>query len=409
MNNNENPNITPQPLTPEQPNNDVVQPKVDEPINFTEEEQKFENTLVQEPITEPVAVAPQALTPEQPAPVAVPSEPSQIEEIKEVEPVTISAVPEPAPVAQEPVPAPVPQQEPAPVAQPEPQMAAPASEMPTEEKKKGNGKLIAIILVVVLLAVGGWFVVTQTDLLGKKEDKKEDKTEETVVEDPNVAKYEGIYKNADTIIYLHKNGGNQIAFTVDGGGFFQGNATVNGESATQSGSFSDKAKFKFNLTDGGLNLEIIDKQEDEIYLVEEGLYERVANYNKDELYKYAIGDPTYLTSKYSGYFKSGDIEMQLYQTSETEVQVHLVFKKNQDLPVFDETFEIAGDNRLVAKSFFDENEIQYELDFGDKEFTLKCNKEVFGYDEEDAKLELTYKFDREITQDEIIKENLKNY
>ena len=291
MNNEENTNIVPD------QQNDVVQPKVDEPINFTEEEEKFENTLTlaNEPITEPVTNAPaEPLTPIEEAPVQGETLMPSIEQEVSTEPALVIEKNE---VSTEPVQTQVQQEEPQ-VVQP-----VPTETTPEETTKKGNSKLIIIVIVILLLAVGGWFVFTQTDLFGKKDEKKEEepKKEETVVEDPNIAKYEGIYKNDDTLVYIHKNSGNTITFTIDGPGLFQGDATVDKETATQKNSFSDKAKFKFNIADGGINIEIIDKEENEIYLIEEGFYGRVADYNKDEIYKYAVGDPTYLTSNYSGY------------------------------------------------------------------------------------------------------------
>ena len=278
--------------------------------------------------------------------------------------------------------------------------------------KKGNNKMIIIVVVVLLLVAACAYVYFCTDLI-KGEKKEEEKIEEKQDDDSGkiasglVEKFEGIYSAENDKLYIHKVNDKTIKYVL--GGNFQGTAEVDGDkTAIEKDSFGD-GHFEFVLADDGIEVEYISQDEDTSVAVDTGLYTRVADYSKDNVYKEAVGDPQYLTnSNYSGLYKSDDVEMYVIQTSENKVIVTLG-NNNFELVSFNEVFEIESENKLVAKSFFDENEIAYEIQFADKSFTLTCNENVFGFDEEDKQLELTYSYAEELTKDKILNEFYSNY
>lgn len=289
----------------------------------------------------------------------------------------------------------------APVAQEVNEVAAQNSNSP----KKGMGKLIAILGVVAILVGAILFVVFGTDLLkGKKEDKKEEQKQE---EKNELSKFYGIYESENSKLFIKSYSETEIWYTLAGDGLFQGEAKVEKNVATEVSHFDSKNHFELELKDdGNVEVKYVTEDPDSSAAIDTGTYKRVADYNKENLYKYAVGDPQYLKSNYSGIYKSGEVEMVLYQISETEVKASLYYKnkKDYDLPSFDETLVIESENTLVAKDFFDENANAYTLTFNGKEFSLTCNSEVFGFNEEDKKLELTYEYEKEITEEEILKE-----
>lgn len=275
-----------------------------------------------------------------------------------------------------------------------------------KEKKKGNKTLIICIAIIglALLITGLVMLFTNKSSDSSSNKESENKKEESSVE--MAQKFEGIYKADVSKLYIHKINNTEFSYTLDGNGFFQGVAKVTNDTAIEK-NHSD-AYFEFKLADNGVEV-IYHADENTELAADTGLFTRVADYNKDNIYKEAVGDPIYLTSKYSGIFKNGEIELYAFQINEKEVSVNLIKGLSDSAIIFNEKFEIVEENKLIAKSFFDENENSYEITFNGDEFSLKCNENVFGFHEENKQLELTYKFERALTQDDIMNEFLSNY
>lgn len=261
-----------------------------------------------------------------------------------------------------------------------------------ETTKKKNSLSIIVILLGLVLIGTGLFLFFGTDIFksDKKKDNKKVQTETSVAD-----KFVGIYKAENDKMFIHKTKANEFYYVI--GDSFEGTAIVDGETAKEVELFNEGRYFEFKLVDGGIEI-TYHADEDVLISVDTGKYTKVAEYTKENVYKEAVGDPSLLNSKYSGLFKSGNIELYLYQMDDKKVQV----STHSDEYRFQETFEIESDNKLVAKSFFDENETAFEIVFNDKEFTLTANENVFGFDEDDKEFELTYSFEKALTENDII-------
>ena len=269
-----------------------------------------------------------------------------------------------------------------------------------DKPKKGKFGLILVIIIVLLIIGAGFYVVLGTDLLRKKAQTTTEK-----VPTPVVKKFEGIYKNNDDKLYIHNVDDNTIYYNLSGN--FNGQAKIDGNIATQIKGITSEEYFEFKLIDS--NIEVIYHASDDTEIAAEtGTYTRISDYSKENIYKEAVGDSSFLNSKYSGLYTSGDVKIYMIQVSENKVLAKL--SNESDLNVFfDEVFEISGDNSLVAKSFFDENENAFEITFADKSFSLTANDEVFGFDEDKKQLELTYTYNKAITLEEILTEFYSDY
>lgn len=268
-------------------------------------------------------------------------------------------------------------------------------------KKNHSLSIIIILLGIVLIGVG-LFLFFGTDLFKseKKDEKKPDQTVNTV----NVDKFVGIYAAENNKLYIKKSNDKAIAYVL--GDSFFGTAIVTGDTAKETNTFSNGEYFEFKVVDGGINVSYVTDEEDASVVVDTGLYKKVADYSKDNVYKEAVGDSSLLNSKYSGIYKKGTITLYVYQMNETQVKVETTMNSEQHLS---EVFDITSDNKLVAKDFFEEDENAFEITFGDKEFNLVVNENVFGFDEDDKEFAGTYTFDSNITQDIIMDEFYKYY
>lgn len=275
----------------------------------------------------------------------------------------------------------------------------------TENEPKKNNKTLIIIIIAVLAIIGVVaFLFFGTDIFKSKENNnKESDDPPTPVATDETSKFEGIYQNVNDKIYIHKL--NDTEFTYMIGGNFQGTAKAKDGVAKEDNKFGTDEYFEFKLIDDGIELSYHADENTEV-AAETGLYKKVAEYSKDNIYKEAVGDPSYLTSKYSGIYSNGEIQFYVYQKNDKEVQVSI---SESNSKFFSELFEIESDNHLVAKSFFHEDEIAYEITFNDKSFDLKVNSDIFGVDEDDKELELTYSYEKEITQEEILDEFYSYY
>jgi archaellin len=272
--------------------------------------------------------------------------------------------------------------------------------------KKGGNKLVPIIVGLVLVAAifAGLFFCT--DIFKGKKSNEGGEEAENKKDDSPAGKFEGIYTAENNNMYIHKKTDTEIYYTI--GGNFQGTAKVEGDIAKEANGFGATTNFEFKLVDDGIEL-IYSAGENESVATDVGKYKKVADYSKDNVYKYAVGDKKYLSEKYSGVYKNGDATFYVIQKNEKDVMVILDADFEADLPLFNEKFEVASDNKLIAKSFFNENETSYEITFNGKEFTLKANKDVFGVSADASKLEKTYTFSKALTQEEVLNEFYSYY
>lgn len=272
--------------------------------------------------------------------------------------------------------------------------------MQPSENKKGN-KLIPIIVILIGLVLIFTSLFFFTDIFKSNEKGNNEKNIEDKQDESLISKYEGIYTTEKDNMYIHKKSDNEFYYTI--GGNFQGVAKIEGDSAKEKDSVNDNY-FEFKIVDDGIEVTYHADEDTEV-AVDTGLYKKVADYSKENVYKYAVGDPSYLKTRYNGIFKNGNIELYIYQISENEIMVQT--NDNPDGVYLYKTFEktkdkITGDEYFAAKSFFDEDKIAFSLVFYDRSVELFVHDDVPDYDENDKKLELNYKFEKEITQEEII-------
>lgn len=280
-------------------------------------------------------------------------------------------------------------------------------EMNNNEEEKKKSLLVPIIFVIALSLIGiGVFL-----LLNNKNDSKTNNDENHETPQPtteNVEQFEGIYANGEDKMYIRKESDTEFHYMI--GGNFEGSAIVSGDSAREKPKFNENEYFEFKLVSGGIEL-VYNAPENYEVAVATGVYKKVADYSKDNVYQEAVGDPQYLETGYNGVYKTDEISLYVFQINENEV---LVKASNDTDAMFDEKFtkevnEINGEISYVAKSFFDEEKTASILNIFDNSIEIIVKDDVLDYDADDKKLENNYKFDRKITKEEIIKEFYQNY
>ena len=279
------------------------------------------------------------------------------------------------------------------------------------EQQKKKKFLLPIIIILILLLGLGVFLYFGTDIFKSK--NKDNSNQEQQPDTPPVTteidKYEGIYAAQNDKLYIYKTSDTEFHYVI--GGNFIGFAKLNGDVAKQKDAFKDDGYFEFKLVDDGIEVSYI-ADENVSVVVDTGKYTKVADYTKENVYKEAVGDPSYLDLDKSGLFKNEDIELYVFQISENEIMVKS--SDNSTDVFFDEKFEkeineINGEISFVSKSFFDEDKNAFLMNFYDNSIEIIVYDDVFGFDEDDKKLENNYKFERKITEEEIIKEFYSNY
>lgn len=285
-------------------------------------------------------------------------------------------------------------------AQPQVDAAQPAatttSEVaPTTGKKKINPLILGIAALAVILIGAGVFL-----LLTGGGSKKETKT-------ITAADFNGIYMLDTTKMYLVAENDQTIRYTLDGNGLYNGTATVADKVATSVHNEDGRNVYKFTLTDEGINLEI--ENNDTLSAV--GSYKKIADYNKVNVYKEAVGDPQYLSTKFTGIFRLDDAVIKMYQTTENKVFFEATKGTDFETSLFlTEVFEVQDENTLVAKSFFSEEVVAYTITIDEnKTLTLTINTEAEDYDENLAPLSGTYTFEKSFTMEEIMEEYFRFY
>ena len=276
-----------------------------------------------------------------------------------------------------------------------------------EVTKPKRNKLLPIIIILAVLAAACAFVYFGTDLI-KKDKKEETKEEKTNDKDEKrgenqageADKYVGIYASENDKMYIRKKSADSFEYNISGN--FMGTAKIEGESAKETTSFNKDTYFEFKIVDEGIELAYI-ADENSMVAADTGIYKKVGEYTKENVYKEAIGDQQYINSKYSGVFETEGIEIYLVQTSENKAKLTVNKVEDPEVSNITEEFEIQDENKLVAYSFFNEEEIAYEIEFNDKEFNLIVHDDIFGVHDSDKKLEKTYKYSRSLTTDEVIK------
>ena len=368
--------------------NNNEEPKVE--VNTTEEVQVTVAPI--ESLDEPETVTPE---PTEVAPVETLVEPETVtQESTEVAPVEPTPETTPEPTAE----------------QPAPEAPVPETPTPTPEPKQKNKTLPIIIGAVVLIAIG-LCVAFGMGLFGSSDNKEantannEENGNTEVTGDAE--KFEGIYATENDKMFIRKESGTTFHYMI--GGSFEGSAVVNGDTAKEKNTMDDDY-FTFKLTEEGIEL-TYNASEDKSVIIDTGLYKKVADYNVDNKYKEAVGDPQYLETGYNGVYKTDEITLYVFQISENDVLV----KASNDVDVlFDEKFtkevnEVNGETSYVAKSFFDEEKDAFILNIFDNSIEIIVKDDVLDYNEDDKKLENNYKFDRKITKEEIIEEFYSSY
>ena len=277
-----------------------------------------------------------------------------------------------------------------------------------EEKKKSKNLIImvSIIIGVLLVVLGVFFLISSKSSSTEKENNGE---KNSFDKEDLVTPYEGIYAATNDKIYIRKINNTEFHYML--GGRFEGSAIVNGNTAKEKNPLEEDEYFEFKLKNDGIEL-IYHADENTEVALDTGFYKKVADYSIANLYKEAIGDPAYLETRHSGVFKNGDIELYVYQISETEVMVkssNNLSNVSIDEKFVEEINEINGETSFVAKSIFDEDKNAFLMNFYDNSIEIIVYEDVLDYDEDDKKLENNYKFERKITQEEIIKEFYSNY
>ena len=159
---------------------------------------------------------------------------------------------------------------------------------------ESNNKILIIVRILVLLLLGvGLFLFLGTDLFKSKNG------------------FEGIFESENDKMYIRKTSDNEFHYMI--GGNFEGTAIIDGNNAKEKSLFDDvnDGYFEFRLVNDGVELKYVAPNDEEV-ATDTGIYKRVAEYSKDNVYKEAVGDPKYLKTKYNGVFKNNDIELIIY-------------------------------------------------------------------------------------------------
>ena len=275
-----------------------------------------------------------------------------------------------------------------------------------EIKKKNILVPILIGIAVILIGVGVFLLLSGKDNNSKQ--NNEENTEKQESTSVDVTKFEGIYANGEDKLYIRKSAENEFHYMISGS--FEGTAVVNGETAKEKELFNENEYFEFKLVDDGIELTYNAPKDHEVAIAT-GLYKKVAEYSSDNIYKEAVGDPQYLSTRNNGIYKNENIELFVFQISENQVIVRSsnnTTEVNIDEVFEEKTNEINGEVNFVAKSFFDEDKNAFSMKIFDNSIEITVYEDVFGFDEEDKKLEGNYKFDRKITKEDILKEFYSN-
>lgn len=285
-----------------------------------------------------------------------------------------------------------------------------------ENKKKNKVGLYVIILGVLLIIGGSVYTVLGTDTFKEKKNSENNQEENNNNNNNNnneknagiAEKFEGIYQAQDDKMFIHKGASNdELLYMIADS--FQGKAKIIDEKTAQAEDYFGKDEyFIFKLVDNGIEVDY-HSGDDVLVSAETGLYTKMSDYSKENIYKTIIGDVSYLNSNYSGLYSNDEFEMYVIQKDENNIYVRLKSGDNTFGLFFDEEFVIQDNNKLVSYSFFDEKEIDYEITFNDKQFSIVVHDDVFGVDEEDKKFEGNYKYIDSITQDEVLDEFYSNY
>lgn len=264
--------------------------------------------------------------------------------------------------------------------------------------KKKHGLSIFVILLGIVLIGTGLFLFFGTDLF---KSEKKNNNESQKAESKAADKFVGIYAKDEDKLFIHKTNSGELYYVL--GDSFEGTASAKDNIAKQNNSFNKDEYFEFKISDGGIDVSYHAGEDVEV-AVATGLYTKVAEYSKENVYKEAVGDVSLLSSGYSGIYKSGDIQLYVYQISTNQVEVSAAGEHS-----FSKVFDIVSESKLTAKTIFDEEAIAYEINYADNSISLIVNEDVFGVFEEDNELELTYTFEKAITQDDIINNFYSRY
>ncbi len=270
--------------------------------------------------------------------------------------------------------------------------------------KKGNSTLIIIIVIAIIVIGSILFIVFGTDIL--KKDKKDNNTDANgneVVDPVNkydeVKKFAGRYKKDNEVVLLYPLKSGKVFYTLDGNGFFQGSSEVNGNVLLAKDFFKEKDYYVFTLTDSGLEVSVKDTES----VFEGGLFTKEGDYTTEDFFKNNLGDPSLLSSKYSGIFtNANNDELVMYQINDNQVNFGLTNSiKNVSM---NNTFNIKSENYLETDADSIDNSIT-SITIENNNYKLVVNKS----DEDYKKFNGTYTKEKDISMEYLIDIMYGNY
>ena len=257
-----------------------------------------------------------------------------------------------------------------------PQQAEATPSTPTVPPKKNNKILIIILIVVLLLGVGAWYVCTQTDLFesntkeeskkdSKKKNKDKDKEDEDEdedddkdrdkkdrgddLEDEELAKTNGIYKNGDKSVKIYPLKNGSVFYYVDDTSY--GFVEVDGN-FLEDESFGETISFE--VKDNEINAKFSE------YPELDGTYKKETDYTEKDLINDVYGDYDLFINKYNGHYTKNNDDLYLYQLDEDTVRV--IILSQDSFSSFDLEFDIVKEDNFYTDFFEDSFSIDYKGD-----------------------------------------------
>ena len=279
-----------------------------------------------------------------------------------------------------------------------------------EENNKENFKnkktgLIVLLIGIALIISAVVYTIFGTNLLKNTKDTKNNENNETISIDENAAdNLVGIYANSKDKIAIHRLDNGKLSYVV--GDTFKGTAKmVDEKTARSEKDIKEKSSLEFKLVEDGIEFSY--KSNDNTVSVEKGLYNKILEYSKEDVYSEFLGNPIYLESICSGLYTSSDgTELYVIQTDENNLTVRL---KSNEKNLFKEDFIMTKDHKIISYLSNDESKIDYELNISvnsleDKKLKVTVNKSVVGEKETNKIFDSEYKFVKNITVEDVINE-----
>jgi hypothetical protein len=152
--------------------------------------------------------------------------------------------------------------------------------------------------------------------------------------------YSGKYVNSNNSIYVYQDNKDSIYFILNSETYGRANNNNNKMSSSING-----ITYNFEFHDDTLNITSSNSKIN-------GTYRKEKQLTIEEFYNLKFGEDEFLNSKYNGKYKKDDIEVNIYQSKESEV-VGFIRNKNNTLLL---RFTTDGENSLMC-TLDDENYI----------------------------------------------------